>query len=169
MKIIILLGFIINMCVVMSVNAANKCQSYRDKLQNIQIKQKQGHSAKRSVVLHQQEQKAWRMWMACKQGKLPSRKKTKNKAKDKSSSLTKPYKKNKIIQLIPGSAFAKSGAVVIKAEYQGDKQQAWLNYFTPLDKCKRPKSTQVFAFCLDDKSKQMKLFEEQYELNKKNK
>lgn len=141
--------------------AANKCQSYRDKLDQIQIKQKQGHSAKKSVSLQEQEKKAWQKWMACKQGKLPSTtKKTTKKVADEV--VTQAPKK--FIPVNTGAPFQSKQALVIKGAYQGIKQQAWLDFYQPLKKCKKPKNTQEFAFCLDDKENQQEKFEAQYQI-----
>lgn len=53
-----------------SANAASDCERYKKKYHKIQIKQKEGHSAKKSATLNKQERKAWQRWMDCKKGKL---------------------------------------------------------------------------------------------------
>ncbi|MFD2167716.1 hypothetical protein ACFSJY_15800 [Thalassotalea euphylliae] len=47
-----------------------KCKSYKTKLETIQSKQRQGNSVKRSNKLKEQEQKAFKKWRKCQQGKL---------------------------------------------------------------------------------------------------
>ena len=74
-----------------------------------------------------------------------------------------------IIMLQAGSAFESQQGVVVKGEYSGVKQQAWLDYYQPEKKCKRPKSTQTFAYCLAEKEKQQKLFEVYYQRLESNK
>ena len=142
--------------------AANKCQPYKDKLLNIQRLQKEGHSAKQSVRFHQQEQKAWQTWMDCKKGKLKRKSKRKKGSSKQVSNKALKVKPQKIIRLNPGSAFENKQGVVVKGKYSGKKQQAWLNFYQPLAKCRKPKSTQTFAFCLNDREKQQHLFETQY-------
>lgn len=146
---------------------ANKCASYREKYQKIQLKQKQAHSARQSVTLQKQELAAWQNWMDCKKGKLKPK-----KAKKKTSVASKEPRKShskKIVTLQAGSAFESQQGVVVKGEYSGIKQQAWVDYYQPEKKCKRPKSTQTFAYCLVEKEKQKKLFEAQYQRKENNK
>lgn len=47
-----------------------KCEKYKTKLDTIQKKQRQANSLKRSNKLKEQEQKAFKVWRKCKQGKL---------------------------------------------------------------------------------------------------
>lgn len=57
-----------------SVNAHSsqqaKCAKYKSKLDNIQSKQRQPNSVKRSNKLKEQEHKAFKKWRKCQQGKL---------------------------------------------------------------------------------------------------
>ena len=50
--------------------APKKCGKYKTKLDTIQKKQRQANSVKRSNKLKEQEQKAFKTWRKCKQGKL---------------------------------------------------------------------------------------------------
>ncbi len=160
--------FIFLLFTLLSVQAlANKCASYREKYQKIQLKQKQAHSARQSATLQKQELAAWQNWMDCKKGKLKPK-----KAKKKTPVVKKEPRKShshKIIMLQAGSAFESQQGVVVKGEYSGVKQQAWLDYYQPEKKCKRPKSTQTFAYCLAEKEKQQKLFEVYYQRLESNK
>lgn len=47
-----------------------KCEKYKAKLENIQSKQRQSNSVKRSNKLKEQEHKMFKKWRKCKQGKL---------------------------------------------------------------------------------------------------
>ena len=151
----------------MPVIAAKKhCQSYRQKLDNIQSQQRQGNSLKRSNSLAKKEKKARDTWWRCETGKLkPKSKKKKVKLKSKKKPSKKYYKTDKkqhsklAKTLVP---FANSKAIVVKAKYQGEKLQAWLKYYRPEKKCARPKSTQIFAACVEDKRRQQGEFEESY-------
>ena len=67
------------------------CQSYRNKLDNIQAQQRQASSHKRSISLSNKEAKARDKWWRCETGKLKPKSKKKKKAKSKPSS-----KKNNI-------------------------------------------------------------------------
>jgi hypothetical protein len=50
--------------------------------------------------------------------------------------------------------------LIVKAKYQGRKQQAWLDFYQRPEKCRRPKTTQMFAYCLEDERKQQLRFEQ---------
>lgn len=153
--------FVFLLFILLSAQAlASKCVSYREKYQKVQLKQKQAHSARQSGTLQKQELAAWQNWMDCKKGKLKPK-----KAKKKTQTANKESRKShsqKIIMLQAGSAFESQQGLVVKGEYSGVKQQAWLDYYQPEKKCKRPKSTQTFAYCLVEKEKQQKLFEVYY-------
>lgn len=143
-----------------------KCQSYRQKLDNIQSQQRQGNSLKRSNSLAKKERKARDTWWRCETGKLKpksNKKKSKSKAKKKTTKDYSKAKKNpqskKVKTLMP---FANSKPIVVKAKYQGEKLQAWLKYYQPEKQCARPKSTQVFAACIEDKRRQQVEFEQSY-------
>ena len=47
-----------------------QCQTYLDKLRNVQSQQKQGNSLKRGESLNKQESKARKVWWECEQGHL---------------------------------------------------------------------------------------------------
>ncbi|MGJ8691551.1 MAG: hypothetical protein ACSHW0_03650 [Thalassotalea sp.] len=142
--------------------AANRCQPYKDKFTHIQRLQKQGHSVKQSITLHERERKAWQKWMDCKKGKL--KKKSKSKKKAASTLILPAYQSpKKLIALDPGSVFDNKKGVTVKGKYSGKKQQAWLDFYQPLEKCRKPKSTQAFALCLQDRDQQQVLFEAQYQ------
>lgn len=141
--------------------AKKACQQYRDKLQNIQAQQRQGHTAKQSVRLHQREQKAWKTWQDCKKGKLASKKKRKqNKA---TVSLPVKARDIEIVTLKQGSAFDTKQGVRVKADFSGADQQAWLDYYQMPVACRKPKTTQQFAFCMEDREKQKLAFSQLFE------
>lgn len=135
------------------------CQPYLDKLRNIQAKQRVGHSNKKGRSLVKQEAKFRDKWWQCQQGKLVTKnKKGKSKVKNKvvtnktnTKELYKHYQPNMTNQL------------VLKAKYQGQQQQDWLDYYQQPNKCKRPKSTKVFAYCIEDEQQQQLKFERQYQ------
>ncbi len=145
------------------------CKNYRKKLDNIQAQQRQASSLKRSNSLSAREAKARDNWWRCETGKLKVKKKKKKKAKKKSSKKLKqkniieqkaanrPKKSAKV--LIP---FASSRAVVVRAKYQGEQLKAWLTFYRPAKMCARPKSTQQFAACVEDKRRQQAAFESSY-------
>lgn len=55
--------------------------------------------------------------------------------------------------------FVSNRSIVVRAKYQGDQLQAWLSYYQPEKKFARPKSTQTFAVCVEDKRRQQGEFE----------
>ena len=151
-----------------------KCQSYLDHLRNIQSQQRAGYSNRQGKALAKKEQKARDKWWRCKQGKqVKNNQKTKHKAKErnKRTKQTKPT----ITKINPQNFRRKGGlntppraltnTVVLKAKYTGIKQQHWLNFYRQPSRCRVPKSTQEFAFCIENKHQQQKLFEANYKGN----
>jgi len=144
-----------------------ECKPYLVNLRNIQSQQKQGHNLKRSESLNKQEAKARKKWWRCEQGLL------KKVAASKSKNKSKNYKlKNSTVKHQPISEKARKGitkvnkkpfrstvAVVVKSRYQGLQLYAWLEYYQQPEKCRRPKNTKQFAFCVEDRRKQQLAFE----------
>ncbi|MDG1751664.1 MAG: hypothetical protein P8I03_08390 [Thalassotalea sp.] len=150
--------FILNSFSVLATKKA--CQPYFDKLRNIQSQQRAGYSNKKGRSLAEREQKARDKWWQCQQGKLPNkkRKKAKQKSKVNSSLSQTPFYK------IPTKdTLSFSNKLTIKAKFKGVKQQAWLDYYQQPKKCKMPKSTKVFAYCLEDEQEQQEVFDRQYQ------
>jgi len=133
------------------------CKPYLKKLHNIQAQQKVGHSGNKSRKLAERESKARDTWWQCQQGKLASKKKkrkSKTAAKKKSStkvSYTRVWKNT--------SSKPLTNKLILKAKYQGQKQQDWLDYYQQPKQCRRPKTTQIFAYCLEDEQQQQRKFE----------
>jgi hypothetical protein len=133
------------------------CKPYLNKLHNIQAQQKVGHSAKQSRKLAERESKARDTWWQCQQGKLTSKKK---KRKSKKSSKKKSVKQgNHVSKWLNTPSKSMTNKLVLKAKYQGQKQQDWLDYYQQPKQCRRPKTTQVFAYCLEDEKQQQRKFE----------
>ncbi|ARD43917.1 hypothetical protein [Colwellia sp. PAMC 21821] len=144
------------------------CQGYRSKLDNIQNQQRQASSNKRSQSLSNKEAKARDTWWRCETGKLkPKLKKKKKKKSKKKYTSKKKYNKTSsklafqkpIKPLVP---FASNNPVVVRSIYQDEKLQAWLLFYKPANMCARPKSTQQFAACVEDKRSQQAKFEQSY-------
>lgn len=143
------------------------CQGYREKLNNIQAQQRQGNSLKRSNSLATREAKARDTWWQCENGKLKKKKKKKKKSKaEKKSRKTfadhTKAKRKKVNTAKSVKPFASNRAVVMRNKYQGEQLQAWLKYYQPEKKCARPKSTQTFAACVEDRRRQQSEFEKSY-------
>lgn len=148
------------------------CQNYRKKLDSIQAQQRQANSLKRSNSLTVKEAKARKNWWRCETGKLKEKSKEKQQPKKKArakksntiaiqhSIKIKP--KRNIAKMRPLAPFANSRPVVLRAKYQGKQLQAWLEYYQPKKKCARPKSTQIFAACVEDKRRQQDEFDKNY-------
>jgi hypothetical protein len=165
------------MLVCMQVNAAKKhCKSYLDKLNTIKAQQRSGYSLSKGKSLAEREKKARKKWWDCETGKLKPRKKAKKKSKTtKNKTRYKPpiakivSKKNKKRGQSTGdqkssvTPFASDRAITINSRYHGKQQQAWLSYYRPKAACLRPKSTQAFARCVEDKTKQQQIFEQEYQ------
>lgn len=145
-------------------NAANsQCQKLKAKLQSIQRQQRQANTVKRSNALKIKETKAFKNWRQCKQGKYP-KKKNKTK-KSRGNRAVSKANHRKLKRLPPSKAvtpFKTVRTIAINNEYQGAKQVAWLQFYQRPSQCKTPKTTQVFAFCSEDRQAQRRKFEQQY-------
>lgn len=163
-----------------SYGGKKQCQSYLDKLRNIQSLQKQGYSLKRGEILNKREIRARKKWWQCERGLLKKNKSSKKKKK-------KQNKKNKVkmaqaklqhfsVNLPSNSSkrntekrtvkpLQRSASVVVKSKYQGKKLQAWLQYYQQPKRCFRPKSTKQFAFCVEDRRAQQLTFEQAFDKN----
>lgn len=146
-----------------SVYAGKKqCQSYRKKLDNIQAQQRQGNSLKRSNTLANRESKARDTWWRCETGKLKVKSKKKKRVVSKKQPSKKIVKTSKVQSIKVASPFSSNKPVVVRSKYQGKKLQDWLAYYQPEKRCARPKSTQVFAACVEDRRRQQAEFEQSY-------
>jgi|GEM_PF-606057 len=156
-----------------SVYAANnltqkKCAKYLSKLDNIQSQQRQSNTLKSSISLRKKEDLARKNWWNCKNNKIKTTKKYKNKKKTQAKIKynTKQKLKNTTTQNIPLQPnqhfFSTNSNLSIKGRYSGNKQFEWLMFYQRPKQCARPKTTQVFAYCMEDKSAQQQMFEQQY-------
>ena len=139
-----------------------ECKSHLSTLQNIQSLQRQGQSLKRSNSLKVREEKARKKWWQCEKGKGLA-KKTKRKTKNK---LVNAKAKKKAIKNLRTTSkaivFSQQQPLIMKGRYQGSKQNDWLKFYVQPEKCSRPKTTKVFAFCMEDREQQQVKFEKEY-------
>lgn len=145
-----------------SVFAAKKeCASLLTKLHNVQAQQRSGQSLKNSNRLRKKEDLSRKNWWECENNKNKKKRSSTNKKykvlKKKSANV---YKKNKSAKHV----FA-SNKLVIKGKYSGQEQSKWLAFYKRPKKCARPKTTQVFAYCMEHKEQQQKVFEKEYQIN----
>jgi len=143
-----------------SYGAKKECADLLNKFQNIQSEQKQGQSFKNSVKLRKKEGVARQKWWDCENNK--AKKKTKSTKKKKSIKPNKTYKP--LSKDVP-QAFSSNKQIVIKGRFTGKKQLHWLSYYKRPKECAKPKTTQVFAFCIEDKTKQQNKFEQEFQNN----
>jgi len=163
---------VIVICFIMIFSSAaeagkKRCKSLLEKLHTIQVQQRQGYSAKKGISLQVRAEKVRDKWWRCENTSKYSQSKHKKKQKKQvkpSKAINKRVKTNtytsnshKVIK-----PFVTSQAIVIKSRFKGKKQQAWLNYYQQPKKCNRAKTTQVFAFCVENKAKQQEEFVRQY-------
>jgi len=139
-----------------------QCQSYLDKLRNVQSQQRQAHSFKQGERLNKREAKARKKWWQCERGLLKTNK-TRKKNKPKPTRVAKKYhlptSTQKTRVKLNQSPFQTSNALVIKSRYQGKQLQAWLKYYQQPKQCMRPKTTKKFAFCVENRRLQQISFE----------
>lgn len=139
--------------------AKKRCKPLLEKLHNIQAMQRNGYSSQRGMSLRAREDKARDKWWQCEQGRGG---KAKKKAKKKSKKHSAIYKQTRQIKIPVGTPFKTNNVIVIKSKYQGNKKQAWLNFYQQPAHCNRPKSLAVFASCSEDKQAQRINFEQVY-------
>lgn len=161
MRLIILVMMVISF---ESFAAKKECVELLEKFKNIQSQLKQGQSIKTSASLRKREDEAREKWWNCENNKTESPSKsvktTKKKTIEKSATFD-----NASLQDAP-QVFSSNKDIVIKGRYSGEKQFRWLEYYQRPKKCARPKTTQVFAFCMEDKTEQQRKFEETYQKDK---
>lgn len=145
-----------------SYGAKKECIVLLDKLQNIQAQQRQGQTFKSSVKLREKEDVARQNWWNCENNKTKPKSKTKSK-KAKKKVLLK--NNNKPLVKKASQVFSSNQAIIVKGRFSGDKQLQWLSYYKRPKKCARPKTTQIFAFCMEDKTAQQDKFEAEFENN----
>jgi hypothetical protein len=163
MKMFIYLTLFLTVISSFSVWAGKKrCKPLLEKLHNIQGQQRTGYSVNKGMSLQAKADKAREKWWQC-ENKINQPSKKNTKAQDKSKKATQT-KSSIIVSNKTIKPFATSKPIVMKSRFQGEKQQAWLNYYQEHkpDKCKRPKSTQTFAFCMEDKAKKAAEFSTSY-------
>ena len=134
------------------------CKKHLTKIHNIQAKQRQGHSFKRSITLKEQESRARKKWWQCE--KSPKSSKVKRKKKNNKKIKTASYQV-KVIEKTP--VFSGGAVYSVKALYQGKKKSAWLAFYQQPAQCKRPKKLSVFALCTEDKLAQQVKFDQSYQ------
>ncbi|WP_426359789.1 hypothetical protein ACPUVO_06060 [Pseudocolwellia sp. HL-MZ19] len=148
-----------------SYGAKKECAGLLDKFQNIQSQLKQGQSIKSSASLRKKEDIAREKWWDCENNKTTSSS-TSKKKKTYKKKVVKLKKTDKSILEDAPQVFSSNKNIVIKGRFSGDKQLQWLEYYQRPKKCGRPKTTQVFAFCMEDKTEQQNKFEQEYQNNK---
>ena len=140
-----------------------QCQTYLDKLRNVQSQQKQGHTLKRGESLNKQESKARNIWWKCEQGHLKKTHLSNKQKKQKKSKVPKQQRVTKAsltqMSKVSLKPFQMTAPLVVKSRYQGKQLQAWLVYYRQPKKCSRPKTTKQFAFCVEDRRNQQRSFE----------
>lgn len=154
--VIALLSFVFSFS---SYAGKKECQSYLAKLRNVQAQQRAGYGNVKGRTLADREQKARDKWWQCQQGKLPKAKK-RNKRNKRKKKMVKVSNKKIPIPSANGTNQSITNKLVIKGKYQGQQQQDWLDYYQKPDKCKEVKSTKIFAYCIEDETRQQQIFEE---------
>ena len=147
-----------------SSTAKQSCQKYLNQLHSVQVKQRAGYTIKQGNKLQVQAAKARDQWWRCTKGTLPIKKPKKKSKKQKKTKQKKSHKLKKLKnkKKTVTKEFNISNAITIKNRYKGHQLQAWLNYYQPPKACLRPKTTQRFAYCVEDRQRQQTNFERKY-------
>ena len=150
-----------------SVIAKQDCQKYLNKVRSIQEKQRAGYNVKQGNKLQAQATKARDKWWRCSKGTVPNKKAKKKskkhkKKQKKNSNKNKKIKKRKSKKNPPTKVFNTSRAIIIKNRYKGSQLQAWLDFYQQPLQCKKPKTTKIFAYCIENEHQQQQSFERNY-------
>ena len=166
--------FVVISAFMLEASAKNTCKPQLKKLQQIQAKQREGHSLSRGKTLRAQENVARELWWQCSRGIKKNTVKSSSKQADKKSKIgvLKVIKENKrggglkdkriSIAKNQKTPRYQNQKIIIKQKYKGRKKYEWLAFYQQPSKCKHPKNLHVFAFCAEDKLTQQKQFERTY-------
>lgn len=154
-----LIVFIVCYSCCITVYAGKKrCQPLLLKLHNIQAQQRLGHSGKKALSLQNKETNIRKKWWQC----------------ENSNDVAAVHKHHKKLRRSPTrnillnavkkavKPFFTTRKIVVTSEFKGEKQQAWLLYYQMPPQCRQTKNMQVFAFCVENRHQQQKLFEHAY-------
>ena len=144
--------------------AGSKCQLEWDALKSVQSQLRH----KSSQWLRNQEHERHRKYQDCRKAKNNKSTKTKKYIRHNTKSIVqynKPTHQNRTPMRYQKNRSTIS-TVSVKGLFTGKKQQAWLEYYRPTQKCIKPKSTQQFSQCLkvreDEANKFHTLWQEQH-------
>lgn len=160
MKFICLLMVTLALLSFQSYGAKKHCAGLLTKLHDIQSKQRQGYSLKKGDQLRKKEDLVRKQWWDCENNRNKPKRKKKKSSKNKIKKITTKRSSSKQNKTLPPIFITNN--ITIKSKYEGDKQIQWLNFYKRSKKCARPKTTQVFAYCMEDKAAQQKNFEQQF-------
>lgn len=137
------------------VFAKSKCQREWDDLKNVQRVMKNGHGAQRMEQLRNIEKTYFRKYENCKKGKNKQISKDKS-VKKRVNKQTTSIKTKKLVQ--PKKYYKRelsSQPIEMKARYYDGRQNDWLKYYRAhkSPECKKPKSTKLFAKCIEERDK----------------
>ncbi len=138
LKVILILAFLIASNPIL---AKSKCEDEWNALKSIQSQMRQ----RSTEYLRVEEHKKHDEYQNCRKGKT-NNKNSEGKNSQKKYSTSKKYYLQKKLR----NSF-NSSAVNMKTKFKGEKQQAWLDYYTTPKDCISPKSTAKFAKCLDER------------------
>jgi len=156
---IILLFLMLSLFATYSFAGKTRCKPLLDKLQNIQAQQRSGYTAKQGTRLQNRADTAREKWWRC-ENSMHYVGINKKKAKKSQLQTRRNNINNKPLKVL--QPFATSKAIVVRSRFKGEQQQAWLDFYEKPEKCKKVKSTKVFAYCMEDKAQQQITFSEQY-------
>jgi len=157
----VILFIILSLYTTSSFAGKTRCKPLLEKLQNIQAKQRSGYTAKQGASLQNRADKIREQWWRCENSSQYSQQTKKKVTKKKVNAQVKTSKKNnKSLKIL--KPFATSKAIIVQSRFKGKKQQAWLNFYEKPEKCKKMKTTKIFAFCMENKLKQQERFIQLY-------
>jgi len=140
--------------------AQKDCTNAKQKLHNHQQKMRQGYTAKNAEALRVKERKLFNDFHTCLNS--PSTLASQKKANSK-----KKKTKNIIDTNTAETIRWQQGAIAFSGKFSGAKQKAWLLYYKQPKQCGKPKSTQVFAWYTEHKTKSSEVFSELWQSTNK--
>ncbi len=126
--------------------AKSKCPNEWNALKEVQNKLRKQSSS----YLRDKEHKLHKIYQDCRKGKNKKIDSYYVKKKNSSSSSSKQYPKYNLKQ--------PEYSGTIKGLFEGEKQDAWLNYYKRPRECLKPKTTQQFSKCLNHRDEEATKF-----------
>lgn len=137
--------------------SASKCENQWQALKSVQTQLRH----KSTEFLRKQEHEKHTDYQNCRKNKNANNSKTKT---TKNSTVQSSNKRpSHILNKRINRQLVGNKAITIKGYFEGEKQNQWLKFYQRPKYCHSPKSTQVFAKCMQHKEEEAIKFEQKWQ------